>query len=86
MLTFQYFSFTCVNDSEGVKGVNCPGTDAMKMVRSLTEPPVEVAVVEAEAAAAEEADEVPSEVVTEVGGSEEGGAAAARPPPPPSVD
>ena len=50
----------------------------MKIVRSLTAPPVEVAVVEAEAAAAEEADEVPSEVVTEVGGSEGGGA--------PSVD
>ena len=77
MLTFQYFSLTCVNDSEGVNGVNCPGTEAMKMVRSLTEPPADVAV-EADAV---EADEVPSEVGT-VGSGGGGGARL----PPPSVD
>jgi hypothetical protein len=36
-LTFQYFSLTWVNDREGVRGVNCPGTEAMNIVRSLTE-------------------------------------------------
>ena len=78
-MTFQYFSLTWVNDREGVRGVNCPGTEAMKIVRSLTEPPAEAAEV---AAVAEEADEVPSEVgaATAVGGGGGGGTV------PPSVE
>ena len=81
-MTFQYFSLTWVNDREGVRGVNCPGTEAMKIVRSLTEPPAEAAEVAAAAAEAEEADEVPSEVgaATAVGGGGGGGTV------PPSVE
>ena len=81
-MTFQYFSLTWVNDREGVRGVNCPGTEAMKIVRSLTEPPAEAAEVAADAAVAEEADEVPSEVgaATAVGGGGGGGTV------PPSVE
>ena len=78
-MTFQYFSLTWVNDREGVRGVNCPGTEAMKIVRSLTDPPAEAAEVAAAAAVAEEADEVPSEVgaATAVGG---GGGGRTVPP------
>ena len=81
-MTFQYFSLTWVNDREGVRGVNCPGTEAMKIVRSLTDPPAEAAEVAAAAAVAEEADEVPSEVgaATAVGGGGGGGTV------PPSVE
>ena len=79
-MTFQYFSLTWVNDREGVRGVNCPGTEAMKIVRSLTEPPAEAAEVTAAVAVA--ADEVPSEVgaATAVGGGGGGGTV------PPSVE
>ena len=82
-MTFQYFSLTWVNNREGVRGVNCPGTEAMNIVRSLTEPPAEAAEVTAAAAVAEEADEVPSEVgaaAAVVGGVGGGGAV------PPSVE
>ena len=81
-MTFQYFSLTWVKDREGVRGVNCPGTEAMNIVRSLTEPPAEAAEVTAAAAVAEEADEVPSEVgaAAAVGGGGGGGAV------PPSVE
>ena len=54
----------------------------MKIVRSLTEPPAEAAEVAADAAVAEEADEVPSEVgaATAVGVGGGGGTV------PPSVE
>ena len=78
-MTFQYFSLTSVNDREGVRGVNCPGTEAMKIVRSLTEPPAEAAEVTAAAAVAEEADVVPSEVGAAAAVGRGGGGGAVPP-------
>ena len=39
LFTFQYFSFTCVKDILVATAVICPGTEAIYIMRSFTEPP-----------------------------------------------